>query len=274
MKSVLLHIQNDAGLEARLQASMALVRASGGHLSCLHVTPAAAYAVFDGAGGLGVPFMTGDIIAALRDEEEKMRVRMEERLAGEDVSWDYQQVVGDPTGQLVFRASINDLLILSRDPGDGFAPYPAISMFGDILQAARTPILIHPTAQKSYDPLGAAVVAWNGSFEAANAVRQALPLLQMASSVHIVCVEEPGTSEFPSTSAATYLSRHGIESEVHSIGGQSRFVAESIIAAAATQKASTIVMGAYGHSRAREYLFGGVTRAMLTDCPVPLLLGR
>lgn len=271
MKSVLLHIQDDAGLEARLQAALALVRASEGHLSCLHITPAAAYTTFDGFGG---PFVMGNIMTALREQEEKMRKQLEARLSGEDVAWDYNQVVGDPAAQLAFRASINDLLVVSRERDSGPPAYPAVSLFGDILHAARTPVMIQPTEQESYDPLGPAVVAWNGSFEAANVLRQTLPLLHMASGVHIFTVEEAGASDFPPTFASAYLSRHGVDSEIHVVGGSTRTVAESIIDAATIQHASTIVMGAYGHSRAREYLFGGVTRTMLRDCPLPLILGR
>jgi nucleotide-binding universal stress UspA family protein len=271
MKSVLLHIQDDAGLEARLQAALALVRASEGHLSCLHITPAAAYTTFDGFGG---PFVMGDIMTALRDQEEKMRAKLEERLSGEDVAWDYDQVTGDLAAQLAFRASINDLLVVSRERDSGSPAYPTVSLFGDILHAARTPILIQPIEQESYDPLGPVVVAWNGSFEAAIALRQTLQLLRMVSAVHIVTVEEAEASEFPSTSASAYLSRHGVNSEIHMVSGTGRTVPESILDTAAIQQASTIVMGAYGHSRAREYLFGGVTRTMLRDCPLPLILAR
>lgn len=271
MKSVLLHVQDDDGLEARLQAALAIVRATKGHLSCVHLTPVNAYVAFDGFGGA---FVMGDIMKALEERETAMRLRMEAHLSKEDVSWDYNQVTADPTGHLVARAALNDLLVVSREHHSTTSAYPAMTMFGDILHASRTPILVQPTKQASYDPLGPVAVAWNGSFEAANALRQALPLMKMASEVHIVSIEEQDGSDFPSTSASEYLSRHGVASEIASHGRGSRTIGENIIDAARECNASTIVMGAYGHSRAREFLFGGVTRSMLKDCPIPLLLGR
>lgn len=271
MKSVLLHVQDDEGLEARLQAAMAIVRASGGHLSCLQITPVSAYVAFDGFGGA---LAMGDIMKALDEREDALRAEMEARLSLEDISWDYAQVAANPGGLLIARAALNDLLVLSRHHHHASSAYPAMTMFGDILHASRTPMLVQPGTQTGFDPLGPVIVAWNGSFEAANAIRQALPLIAMASAVHVVTVEEERDDRFPSTAASEYLARHGIMSEIHSHDGGGRPVAQTIIDAASIHRASAIVMGAYGHSRAHEYLFGGVTRALLKDCPVPLVLGR
>ncbi len=271
MKSVLLHVQDDEGLDARLQAALSLVRASGGHLSCLHVTPVNAYVAFDGFGGV---FVMNDIMKALDEQEAKMRAKIESHLSNEDVSWSYAQNTADPTQALVSHGALADLIILGRSHHNKTAAYPAMAMFGDILKASRTPILVYPGDKKNFDPLGPAVIAWNGSFEAANALRAALPLLKMASAVHVVAIDESNDLDFPSLGASEYLSRHDISSEIHSETQGSQTVAEKIVATAAALGASTVVMGAYGHSRAREYWFGGVTRSMLTECRVPLLLSR
>jgi nucleotide-binding universal stress UspA family protein len=271
MKSVLLHIQDDDGLEARLQAALSLVRASGGHLTCLHVTPINAYVAFDGFGGV---FVMNDIMKALEDQEAKMRAKVEADLAHEDVAWSYEQTTAEPTGSLVGHAALADLLVLGRLRHSQTAAYSAMAMFGDVLHATRTPVLIQPGDQTHFDPSGPAVVGWNGSFEAANALRAAVPLLKQASDVHIVSIEEPGDTQFPSTAASEYLSRHDISSELHSHPAQSKSVADTLIAAAQVMKASYLVMGAYGHNRAREFLFGGVTRSVLKECPVPLFLAR
>ena len=76
MKSVLLHVQNDGDLDAKLQAALAIVRASNGHLSCLHVTPINAYVAFDGFGG---PFVMSGVLDALQENEDKMRASIEEQ---------------------------------------------------------------------------------------------------------------------------------------------------------------------------------------------------
>ncbi len=271
MKSVLLHVQNDENLDAKLQAALAIVRASEGHLSCFHVTPINAYVAFDGFGG---PFVMTGVLDALQENEDKMRARIEGHLAHEDVSWDYAQITGEPTHAIVSKSALADLIVLGRSHHVGTSAYPGISMLGDILAATRSPILVQPAKQNSFDPLGPALVAWNGSFEAANALRFALPMLAMSSGVHILTIEDDKEYDFPSVSASEYLSRHGITSDLHVQKADKKSIADAIISAAGLLNASYVVMGGYGHSRAREYLFGGVTRNMLLHSPVPIFIAR
>jgi nucleotide-binding universal stress UspA family protein len=270
MKSLLLHIQDDPGMEARLQAALAIARANNGHLSCLHITPIALYIASDGVAGA---YLMPDFVKHLDEMESKMRERIESDLKTEDVSWDYEHVEGDPAQMLVSRSALADLIILGRSHHceTHYTPLPLI---GDVLQSARAPILVQPQERASFDPLGPAVVAWNGSFEAANAIRSALPLLQMASAVHIVTVDEPKGHLLPSLAASTYLSRHGVTSELHARPVSDIPVDKAIRETAEVMGAGYIVMGGYGHSRAREFLFGGITRSFLKDCPIPMLLAH
>ena len=76
---------------------------------------------------------------------------------------------------------------------------------------------------------------------------------------------------FPATDALRYLSRHGIKAELQELA-RTGSTEETISAAVARLQGQLLVMGAYGHSRMREYLFGGVTRYFLNDCPAPALL--
>jgi nucleotide-binding universal stress UspA family protein len=145
---------------------------------------------------------------------------------------------------------------------------------GDVLQSARAPILVQPQELNTFDVFGPAVVGWNGSFEAANALRAALPLLKMASAVHIVTVEEPKEYRLPSLAASTYLSRHGVTSELHARPKSDMPVEKAIIETAQVMDAGYIVMGGYGHSRVREFIFGGVTRTLLSECAIPLIMGH
>jgi nucleotide-binding universal stress UspA family protein len=270
MKSVLLHVQDDDGLEARLQSSLDIVRASEGHLTCLHVTPINAYVAFDNFGGV---FVMTDVLKALEEQELKMKERIQSDLANEGVSWDYVQATADPSQAIVQHSYLSDLIVMSHPPKDKRQSL-AHALIGDVVMAARTPVLVVPDTAKGVNASGAAVIAWNGSFEAAHALRGALPLLTMASAIHIVSVAEDKDHEFPSVTASEYLSRHGLSSELHEtpVGGQS--VEQALSAVAGLMNAQYIVMGAYGHSRAREYLFGGVTRSMLRESPVALFLAR
>jgi nucleotide-binding universal stress UspA family protein len=134
--------------------------------------------------------------------------------------------------------------------------------------------MVVPEGKTVFAPVGPATVGWNGSFEAANALRAALPMLKQASAVHVVTIGEDKDLDFPSLDASEYLSRHGVKTELHSETRGSKSVAEKLITTAEGLGASYLVMGGYGHSRAREYWFGGVTRSVLKECPVPLILSR
>jgi nucleotide-binding universal stress UspA family protein len=103
-------------------------------------------------------------------------------------------------------------------------------------------------------------------------MRAALPMLKMAESVDILTVAEKA-SDYRGREAAVWLARHGIRAEV--IERTDDGGIEAVIRAVLIERRSAwLVQGAYGHSRLRQTLFGGVTRGLLTDAPVPLLLGH
>ncbi len=121
------------------------------------------------------------------------------------------------------------------------------------------------------------VLAWDGRVEAARAMREALPFLRTAEKVHVTLVDPDATREQgiePGADVATYLSRQGIDASVSRLSGGGLPVASVLARHATDIGADLIVMGGYGHSRLRERIFGGVTRTMVTETPLPVLLAR
>ena len=271
VKSLLLHIQDDEGLEARLQVALAIARASSGHLACLQVTPVN---TFGGIETFGAGYVMADIVRQFEEQEAALRARIEARLEKEDVAWSYEQKNTLPGEALVAGGALADLIVAGRFAHSQSGLHRPGPILGDILQASHTPLLICAHEQTNFDPFGPAVVAWNGSFEAANALRAALPLLRQASAVHVVTVDDGKHYDFPPLGASEYLSRHNIQSELVRESKGTLSVEDRIVATAQGLGASYLVMGAYGHSRAREFLFGGVTRSMLKDCPISLVAAR
>ncbi len=271
VKSLLLHVQDDEGLEARLQVALAIVRASSGHLTCAQVMPANA---FGGIETFGAGYVMADIFKQFEEQETALRARIEARLQKEDVAWSYEQRTTLPSEALVNAGALADMIVVGRFAHTQSAVQRPGSLLGDILQASHTPLLICSKDQKSFDPFGTAVVAWNGSFEAANALRAALPLLRQASAVHIVTVDDGKHYDFPPLGASEYLARHDVRSELVSETKGTLSVEDRIVFTAQGCDAAYLVMGAYGHSRAREFLFGGVTRSLLKDCPIPIVAAR
>lgn len=275
IRSILVHIQNDRGLDQRLETALSLARACKAHLQCVHVTPVEAYVAFDGFGGV---FVMNDVIKALDDEEERLRQRVEAELAGEDVPWSYEQVTGNIASQVVRFGALNDLIVTGRELHESSVVRSGTGLLGDILHRSRTGLFIPATGGGAIDPFGDAVIAWDGSYEAANAVRAALGLLRVAANVTVIQVSEVGKDDsFPSTRLLEYLSRHGIKAELtveRSRNPSGEAVASVIIAHARAAGAAYVVMGGYNHSRVGEYLFGGVTRTLLGDCDLPLVVSR
>jgi nucleotide-binding universal stress UspA family protein len=270
MKSVLLYANDDAGLDARLQAALDAVRLFDGHLTCLQVTPFDAFIMGDPFGGV---YALPTVLNEIREAEDEHRAKLEERLTREGIAWDWLRYDGSPAQYIVERSRLSDLIVLTLPARAGQVDEVPSGVLGDVAIHARAPLLAVPQDSRGCDLSGSAFLAWNGSLEASHALRLALPILRRASAIHIVTVSDDDV-DFPATDACEYLARHGLRTELHDWKREGRSTADTLLDAAALLKANYILMGAYGHSRIREAVLGGVTRAMLRRSPVPLLLGH
>lgn len=277
VRSILLHIQNDELRDQRLETALSLARACSAHVECLHVTPIEAYVAFDTFGGV---FAMTDVVQALDQEEAELRSTIEEKLRNEDIAWSYTQVTGNVAGQLISHAALADLIIVGREAPRSDSAKADIGLLGDLIHRARTPLLIAANDGQLCDPNGTAMIAWDGSYEAANAIRSSIGLLRLASSVHVVQITEEDKQEtFPGTRLLEYLSRHDIQAELSIIEAgvdlQDHYVvSETLINRARALNAEYLVMGGYSHSRVGEYIFGGVTRTLLSNKTGPLLIAH
>ena len=278
IKTILFHVIDDEFNSHRIETALSLARSCSAHLSFVHVTPIEAYVAQDTFGGV---FVMNDIIRVLGERDVELQTKVEERLAREDVSWDYEQVTGNVTSTVVNRAALADILISARNPTTQDFVGPTVGYLGDLLQRSRTPLLIPASDKGAFDPTGKALIAWNGSFEAANAVRASLGLLRLASEVRVLQVlqEKSEARDFPGTRLLEYLSRQGIHAELVTEPSPTGdlghdVIATMIVARAGGVGAAYIVMGGYSHTRISEYVFGGVTRTLLKECPFPLVMAH
>lgn len=269
MKTVLVHIESDEGQESRLQAAFDLARAFGAHLNCLQVTPYAAYALGDG-GMSGFPVTT--LIEAIEKQRREDRAVVEARLKAEGVSWDWAARDGDAVVRLAEASRLADVVVMSAGTFEK-TPRLQLALTGDVAMQAAAPVVAVAPGMKGLDVAGVALVAWDGSREAAMAMRGSLSILKMAKAVHLLTVEEK-PSDYRASDAARYLSRCGVEAEVIERGDGGNSIETVIREEVMRLGASVLVQGAYGHSRLRQTLFGGVTKGIIADPPVPLLLGH
>ncbi|WP_336979998.1 universal stress protein [Altererythrobacter fulvus] len=272
MKSVLVQINRDTGQEARFQVALDIVRHFKGHLSCLQVAQVEAFAALD---PYGVGHMLSETISIVREAEEAEKKAFETRLKNEGVSWDWISETGDPSRMIVDHSWLSDLVVVSAPSGEWLPRIDAPPTAAEVLVRSRAPVLVVPDACRGIDCDAPVAIAWNGSPESCAAIRGALPLLRHAQSVCLLNAVLPeGDYDLPSTEAATYLARHGVTCELVELHPGSGPVTDAVLEAAEARKAGMLVMGAYGHSRLRENILGGVTRGMLQKARLPLLLAH
>lgn len=174
----------------------------------------------------------------------------------------------DDLANLSYHARHADLIVMGRPrSNNGFAR----SHIELVLAGSGRPVLIAPTVARL--PIsGTAFVCWKETPEAARAVGAALPLLANAQRVILANVDEGvGQSERALRAVARQLAHHGIDAETRLLP-RNKPVSEVLATAADAHEADLVVLGAYGHSKAREVVFGGCTRAFLNSASVPVLM--
>ncbi len=177
----------------------------------------------------------------------------------------------DVRATLASRARLVDVVVADAAPD---ASSMQRELLIDVLFQAARPVVIVP-ASATAATLDQIVVGWDGSVPAARALADALPLLRAAKNVDIVNVM--GDKELPQGGMAAdivpHLLRHGVAAQAREVSLNGN-AAQTLLQHAVSTKAGLLVMGAYAHSRLRQMVFGGVTSALLKDCPVPLLMSH
>jgi nucleotide-binding universal stress UspA family protein len=166
-------------------------------------------------------------------------------------------------------------LSIVRQAEPGKAPLEDLVIEAALFDAGR-PVLVVPYIQKAVFTLDRVMVCWDGGRNAARAVGDAMPFLERAKSVEVVIVHgDAGKSdEIPGADIGEHLARHGLEVDVKRIVATEGKIMDTILSHAADAGTDFLVMGAYGHSRLREFILGGVTRGILSTMTVPVLLSH
>jgi nucleotide-binding universal stress UspA family protein len=147
-----------------------------------------------------------------------------------------------------------------------------------LLLTTGTPVLLVPTTS-SGDTIGTRVlIAWNRSREARRALNDALPFITTAEAVTVLTVDGDRHPELFGSEAGVHvvehLARHGARASVSNVASDGASTANTILSQAVAVGADLLVIGAYSHPRTSELLFGGVTRSLLADTRLPMLISR
>jgi nucleotide-binding universal stress UspA family protein len=169
-----------------------------------------------------------------------------------------------------------DLVVIARPESAGQTAAPPGLAESLVLSSGR-PIIVFPPRDK-VSRVRRILVAWNATRESIRAVADALPLLVRAEAVEVLVVDPQrrpeGHGQEPGADIARHLTRHGAQVAVRRVPSDGKDVGRLMLSQAAAFGADLLVMGAYGHTHLREWMFGGVTRTVLYEAGLPVLMSR
>jgi nucleotide-binding universal stress UspA family protein len=211
---------------------------------------------------------------AEREENERStnaRAAFDQAFGAKDsaaVNAHWHEIEGFPLYEYTFHGRMHDLIVIARERQ--LPEYVA-----EILMRTGRPVLIAPP--RATETIGESVLlAWNNSPESARALTAAMPMLLKTKKVLIACIPQPLDDEQETQQSLDelrdVLALHGLTAETRLLKQAQDNEANMLRDAAYGAGCDLIVMGGYGHSRVREYVFGGATRAVLNDCALPVLM--
>lgn len=192
-----------------------------------------------------------------------------ERLDATFATW--TELVGEVEPLLTLAGRVNDLVIVDRP--DPKLPFTARALDTALFSVGRPTLMVGETVP--YDLLDHVVIAWNGSLEATRLIGQSVTLLHEARRVTVVHAKAERFDETQAADLCGYLQWHGVVAEPVTLSVQDgTSVGAVILAEAELRNASLLALGAYTHSRVREFLLGGVTRHVVEHARMPVLLAH
>lgn len=275
-KDILVHIDDSKACARRLEVAIRMARTHEAHLTGL-------YTAVD-------PLLPGNIRAEVPSHLlETLKAQTAERIevaksayieaverAGVSADCHTVHCPGTRIGEVIsLHGRYADLVVLGQpEPDDGVAA--DIEVVEDVVLSVGRPVLVVPYIGAG-ETLGERImVAWDGGREAARAVNDALPAMERADSVAVLVVNpsKGGHGEQPGADIALHLARHKIEVEAQHLESRDITVGDALLSRLADESIDLLVMGAYGHSRLRELVLGGVTRQVFEQMTVPVLMSH
>ncbi len=276
-KTIVVHLHDAASAPRVLQYAVALARKFGAHLIGLYASPAMIYAPALPGGARVV----GRVQEYDRNLSEQITTTFERMTKDEAFVAELRLLRprnADDLGEIVMQHSrACDLIVASQR--EGLWEMSRILDFPErlVMESGR-PVFMVPLASLRSSDGHHVMIAWNGKREAARATFDALPLLQAARRVTILAIEQTVagaiSAALPETAIAAALARHGVNVTIKTASADNASVGEAIAKALAAEQVDLLVMGAYGHTRLREFVFGGATRHILQNMPIPIVLAH
>ncbi|MES2069263.1 MAG: universal stress protein [Pseudomonadota bacterium] len=272
-KSVAVCLDNSPGSSRQLEFALALASRQNAHLTGLHIIhgPRLPYDTYGQAA-----VIMAEWEETARDKQVRAQTEFHAAAHSAGVNFDWAGYRSSAREDVLARARASDLAIVGqRDPDEvqTSASYRFQESF--VLRLGR-PVLFLPYAGELPKAFSNIVIAWDGGREAARAMADALPFLMQARQVRVLTAErkEDRENDLPDVDIAAYLARHGVKTEIEKDAAVGIDTAEWLLSRAADLGADLLVMGAYGHARLTELVLGGVTRSLLREMTLPVLMSH
>jgi len=285
IKSILVPATGDEADLATFAAALGVAREFSAHIEFLHVHPNAVETAVamtsDASGGILLGGLIEQLEQDAREREAKTRRMFDEFCARESlaISETHADPPSGPTAQwhvengdearwMTEYGLAADLIVARRGAEDEVA---ARSVLEAALLETGRPLLISGAAMPAAS-FATVAIAWKATPQAARAVAAAMPFIVRAKKVIVMTVEE-GRGTDDADRLVRNLAWHGCHASAERLTANARDGAETLLEAA-KGRAGLLVMGGYGHSRLREWVFGGFTQRVLADAPLPVLMAH
>ncbi len=271
-RSILVHLDESPRCAARVALAATLARVHGSHL--LGLAPS-------GMVSLPAELQPRQLGAGAAREQMLQRAAILVSLFNTQVaplglvSHEGRMHDDDSLSAVLQHASAADLVVLGQNDPKHFTPLVSWDFPQQVFLHAGRPVLVVPYAGEFNTVGERVVVAWHDSREAARALADALPILRRAQQVSVLSFMHPrDAGSAPSLDGVgAWLQRHGIEANLRREVTELD-VGNALLSRACDLGADLIVMGGYGHTRVTELVVGGVTRSVLAQMTVPVLISH
>lgn len=277
-KTILVSLNEVGRLPELVAAAAKIAQAQGSHVAGLYVIPAVQ--VYPSVGFEAAPQVFEGNRTFFKDNAARVRQAFEEAMRRDGLNFDFHQVdsrtpiIADEVTALGRSA---DLVIVSATNPDEITGVER-DFVEQVVMAVGRPVVVLPFKGNAAISLDDIVLGWDGGREAARAAYDALPLLQAAKKVRVVRVDpqkDPNLrASVPGADLAEALARHGVKAEARGFPTDGSDEGQALLRCADDSGAGLIVMGAYGHSRLSEFIFGGATRFVLNRMNRPVLMSH
>lgn len=271
IKDVLVVVDNAASVARRMGVVAALAKRVELRVTGLFSTglPSAAFADLNGWAQLLDAYL-----AAQREEAARAETAFRAGLVQAALSGDWQSREAELNTSVTALARLHDMVVLGQpEPTADQGSLPP----EEVVLAAGRPVLIVPYAGDFTEIGRQVLVAWNGTREAARALYDAMFLIERADAVTVLEVDrddEEGIPDLGAGDVVAALARRGVTAKAMTTVSDGTPVADIVLSSAADLTADLVVMGAWGHSRLREFVLGGVSRDILEEMTVPVLMSH